>query len=450
MTLGQSADRTALAMSSRKSLFRTFYKLHVYLGIFVAVHFAVFALTGLVLLFKDELQGETKEAVVLADKGEIANAYALILKEIQKEYPNDRVLALFPDDTNANIINARVGIDGSTKLRGARRLSFNMLQNVQTHEEAAGESKVFEWLLALHREMFLGSVGKIYVGFVGLAYVFMLISGFFIYGNFMKGRSFGEIRSGKIFRLTDLHKFIGMLSFGWGLIVGMSGVFLAFNGLLIKLFLYGSLAHLSEQYRDHRSETAADAPFVEVVKSALNAKSDAVISYISFPDTEFGIPGHYLFLVNGTDRFSERLSDLLVINAKTAALTEIVELPLYLKLVLLSEPLHFGDYGGIFLKVLWAVFSLCSLAVAGLGLVSFFLKRRKRRETEQRSENRKPRNLELPISLPGYGAPVFCGVFSLTGIVGTLFAEGVVAKVALGALLIPLIVLVTVRRRRNV
>jgi len=441
-------------MSPRKSLFRALYKLHVYLGIFVAVHFAVFALTGLVLLFKDELQGETKDSVVLADKGEVANAYASILKEIQKEYPNDRVLALFPDDTNANIINARVGIDGATKLRGARRLSFNLNKTVSASDtppsEAARSEKFFEWLLALHRELFLGSTGKIYVGIVGLAYVFMLISGFFIYGNFMKGRSFGEIRSGGIFQLTDLHKFVGMLSFGWGLIVGISGVFLAFNGLLIKLFLYGSLAHLSDQYQNHRAEAVADAPFLEVVASALEAKEDAVISYISFPDTEFGIPGHYLFLVNGTDRFSERLSDLLVVNAKTAALTEIVELPLYLKLVLLSEPLHFGDYGGIYLKIIWAVFTLCSFAVAALGLVSFFLKRKKRRASEQKTENRKWRKLELPVSLPGYGAPVFFGVFSLTGIIGALFAEGALAKAALGILLVPFIVLFLIRRQGNV
>lgn len=434
-------------MSPRKSLFRKLYKLHVYLGIFVAVHFAIFALSGLPLLFKDELQGANKEAVVIVDKGEIANGYAAIFDEIRHVYPNDRLLALFPDETNMSLIHARVGIDGATKLRGARRLSFNMIKSPESQGETQSEpvaaEKFFEWLLALHRELFMGSTGKLYVGVVGLAYVFMLISGFIIYGNFMKGRSFGEIRPGNVFKLLDLHKFVGVLSFGWGLIVGISGVFLAFNGVLIKLFLYGSLAHLSEQYRDHQAEAVADAPFVKVVESALNGKSDAVISYISFPDTEFGIPGHYLFLVNGTDRFTERLSELFVINAKTAALTEIVELPLYLKVVLLSEPLHFGDYGGIFLKVIWAVFTICSLGVALFGLFSFYLKRKKVRD------ERKGSRLQLPFLMTGYRAPILIGAFSLIGIIGALFTDGVLAKASLGLLFTPLAALLLLRRRQD-
>mgnify|MGYP001028136100 CR=1 FL=1 len=442
-------------MAPRKSLFRKLYKLHVYLGVFVAIHFTLFALSGLPLLFKEDFISQEQGAAAPTEKREIVEAYASIYDQLRKDYPNDRVLALFPEDTNANIVNARLGVDGTTKLRGARRLSFNLAQSSGLAKENSSGSrvleKVFDWLLVFHRELFLGSSGKIYIGFVGLAYVFMLISGFIIYGNFMKGRSFGEIRSEKILRLSDLHKFVGMVSFGWGLIVGLSGVFLAFNGVLIKLFLYGSLTHLAQAYGAQATGGDADAPFEKIVESALSAKGDAVISYISFPDTEFGVNGHYLFLINGTDRFSERISDLVVVDAKTAALREVVQLPIYLKLLLLSEPLHFGDYGGLFLKVVWAVFTLCSLAVVLLGLASFYLKRSQRREGDRvrKRDARLLKNWRLPVTARGYGVPVALGVVTLVGIIAALFAEGALTKAALGLLLIPLVPLFLLRRKRD-
>lgn len=440
-------------MTLGKSLFKKLYKVHVYAGIFVAVHFAIFALSGLVLLFKDEIQGhEAPSAVELLDQKEIATAYGAILDDIRKKFPNDRPLALFPEDDNETVVNARVGIDGATKLRGARRLSFDLPSATELMEKPTAASGFFDWMLRLHREFFLGSNGKLYVGVVGLMYVFMLISGFIIYGNFMRGRSFGEIRTASIPKLVDLHKFVGMISFGWGLIVGLSGVFLAFNGVLIKLFQYRSLKHLSEQYQAFEGSVGADAPFTEVVASALKAKPDSVITYVSFPDTEFGIPGHFLFLVNGTDPLTERLSDLVVVNSKTAMLTEIVELPLYLKIVLLSEPLHFGDYGGVFLKVVWAFFTLCSLAVAMFGISSFFMKRRQRKQAAPRRSvvTVRPHSesvFKFLSQFPPYFLPAVLLVISIVGIISSLFLQGWLELLALGVLILPLAALMVIRRR---
>ncbi|HYG42588.1 MAG TPA: PepSY-associated TM helix domain-containing protein, partial [Bordetella sp.] len=43
--------------------------------------------------------------------------------------------------------------------------------------------------------------------------------------------------------------------------------------------------------------------------------------------------------------------------------------PWYLTMVLLSQPLHFGDYGGMPLKVLWILLDLVAIGVLGSGLV---------------------------------------------------------------------------------
>ena len=63
-----------------------------------------------------------------------------------------------------------------------------------------------------------------------------------------------------------------------------------------------------------------------------------------------------------------------VVDAKTTVVTAKPDLPWYLTALLLSQPLHFGDYGGWPLKVRWAALDIATLVVLGSG-VYLWLKR---------------------------------------------------------------------------
>lgn len=428
-------------MLNKKSLLKYAYRLHTYVGIFVALHFVLFALSGLVLLFQDEVQNAPTPKPNSAEITHqvLATNYASILNDMQKNFPGARPLALFPDEKNPNLVNARLGAEGSTRLRGALRASYDLMTAAPTSAEVKTGAGFFDWVLRLHRELFLGSAGKLYVGFIGLLYAFVLVTGFLIYGKFMKNREFGSVRLDRLPQLIDLHKFVGAVTFGWSFVVGLSGAFLAFNGLLIKLFQSQSLKHLSATYKTVR-ETEVAAPFNQVVLNALNALPQSVISYISFPDTEFGIPGHFLLLMNGTTPLTERLSKIVVVNAQSGSLAEIVELPLYLKIVLLSEPLHFGNYGGVFLKFLWSAFTLGSLFVVLMGLFSFLLKRRHRRVHAGAKKAPPIRSPKRLLVLPSwqYAWPTVSLLAVLIALSVALVTEGWIALLASSLLLIPL------------
>ena len=419
-------DLAKLRTLHRQAVFnlKSLYKLHSYIGLFVAAHFTVLAVTGLVLLLKDEVGAKSDESLRPANwsEGYIKGAAAL-----EKSFPADRLLALYPDDADPSLLHARLGLDGAKELRGARRALVDLATGEEIKEKPHRASAFFDWALSLHRELFLGSAGKLYVGFIGFLYVFILVSGFLIYGRFMRGRSYGDIRPGRVPSSRDIHKFVGVTTFGWALVVGLSGVFLAFNGLLIKSFQKTSLAHLSARYADSRP--ASVAPFSEVMASVVRSAPDKVISYVSFPESEYGIAGHYLFLVNGEGGIDGKLSELLVVSQETAKLAETVELPLYMKIVMLSEPLHFGDYGGWVLKVIWAVFTLASLSVTLLGVYSFFMKRRKA-ET-------KPARAKFEHG-PPYRRPLALGALIVVGLGAALAVDGMLAVVASALLLIPI------------
>lgn len=393
----------------------------------------------MVLLFKDEIQNEEVVAQAPMDTLAATEGYRLVGQTIQLRYPNDRLLALYPDEKSSQIVTARIGTEGSTKLRGSAKVPFDLSTGKELGVLPTPASGFFDWVLVLHREVFLGSTGKLYLGFVGLIYLFMLLSGFFLYGKFMKGRAFGEVRRG-IPKLADLHKFLGVITFGWGLVIGLSGVFLAFNGVLIKYFQAQTLKSLTAEFRGSGTSSSVIPDLGKVVQSALNGKRDSSVSYISFPDTEYGLPGHFLLLMKGGTTFTEKISEMAVVNAQSGLLTKTVELPLYLKFVLVSEPLHFGDYGGPPLKILWALFALSSQAVVVLGIASYFRKRKKvaLAKVPQRpfqSEFRHP-----------YAKPVTLSLLTAFAIVFSLFGNGIPAQAAVFLLVIPLFAFFRVRR----
>jgi uncharacterized iron-regulated membrane protein len=54
----------------------------------------------------------------------------------------------------------------------------------------------------------------------------------------------------------------------------------------------------------------------------------------------------------------------------------VLEMPWYLRALELSRPLHFGDYGGIPLKVIWALLDIATIVVLVSGIYLWFPRRR--------------------------------------------------------------------------
>ncbi len=75
-----------------------------------------------------------------------------------------------------------------------------------------------------------------------------------------------------------------------------------------------------------------------------------------------------------------------LVDASTGALTDSRELPWYLKVLLGSQPLHFGDFGGMPLKIFWAAFDVLTVVVLGSGLYLWLTRHnaRKRRASAAR------------------------------------------------------------------
>lgn len=368
-------------------MFKIIYKLHKYLGIFLAFHLIITMATGTILLFEDgffldDKASEEHQSIIL-DSQQIQRA----TDQAKQMHPNARLLSTFIDESNSDILKIRLGKDGTKKFRGAIKLEYNLVQDKFIQSQSK-EDDFFDFILELHRDLLLGTLGKLYVGVLGLIFCFILISGFYIYRPFSKNSFLGSIRLESFrFFLSDTHKAIGMFTFSWCFLIALTGSFLAFNSTLIKTYQYFELKELREQYKEVET-TVKDAPLAQIIDSIDKRFPNKDLDFIAFADTEFSLPMHYLALVKGRGRFEEKLSSLAIVHRESGKIEAVREFPLYLKALLLSEPLHFGDYGGNALKVIWLVFSLISFWLP-VGAITLFFFKKKKPAYFQRTSKRK-------------------------------------------------------------
>jgi uncharacterized iron-regulated membrane protein len=197
----------------------------------------------------------------------------------------------------------------------------------------------------------------------------------------MRKLAFGTIRQEGSRRLTwlDLHNLLGIVTVLWILVVGVTGVI---NTLDRPLLAYWQMTEIADMLGPF-SKTPTPAtvrPVDEILHAAEAAVPDLAVRFIAFPGTPFAGPHHYMVFMRGQSPVTARLLTPFVIDAETAQITDSRSLPWYLTALLLSQPLHFGDYGGMPLKLVWALLDVFTIVVLVSGI---YLWRKKQHTTEE-------------------------------------------------------------------
>ena len=119
----------------------------------------------------------------------------------------------------------------------------------------------------------------------------------------------------------------------------------------------------------------------DAIRLAEGAEPGMKVAFVAFPGTPFSSPHHFGIFMRGDEAFSSRLYKPVLIDAATGAITDRRNLPWYLTALLLSQPLHFGDYGGQAMKLLWALLDIATMIVLGSGLYLWFKRGRAANKT---------------------------------------------------------------------
>ena len=368
-----------------KGTIRLWYLVHKWSSIVCTAFLLMLCITGLPLIFHDEIDeliGGRPE-YGMPGVGSSGEAEGLLpLDEMLR-----RALANRPDEVPVFMAfdNAQPSLTVTTAPRPDSPASdmtiqlFDRSTGKQIGVEAERDGGVMQFLLQLHTDMFLGLPGMLLLAAMGVLFTAALISGVVLYAPFMRKLDFGTLRVSRSPKLKwlDYHNLLGIVALAWMLVVGVTGVINALSTPINQLW---QMRELADMTRGYEGREALDPARYGSIDRAM-ARAREVLpgnnpQFIAFPGGSFSSKHHYAVFFQGDTPLTERLLTPALIDAETSTFTDARPMPWYYQALALSRPLHFGDYGALPLKILWAALTLFTMIVLGSGLYLWLAKGR--------------------------------------------------------------------------
>jgi uncharacterized iron-regulated membrane protein len=370
-------------MTAAKTV-RSWYLVHKWTSLICTVFLLLLCVTGLPLIFHEEIDHWLDDGLAPAQlpaDTPYASLDRLALLS-QQRFPAEVVRYIGYDDEEPVVyVTMAPTADAAPEQDHWLKLDARTAQLLKQQPlPGEGLPSFTDLMFHLHVDLFAGLPGQLFLGAMGLLFVAAVISGVVIYAPFMRKLDFGAVRRERSPRLKwlDLHNLLGVVTLVWALVVGATGVFNELSTPLFGLWSMDTERTLLAPYRDKPApqQLSSVQAAVDTVRAALPHKN---VTGVNYPQKQYGSPHHYLVWTNGNTPLTSQLYTPVLVDAQTGQLTAVPELPWYLWVLNMSRPLHFGDYAGMPLKILWAVLDLITLIVLGSGLY-LWLKRRKATE----------------------------------------------------------------------
>ena len=352
--------------------------IHTWTSLICTVFLLMLAVTGLPLIFSHEIDHALGNAPDFKEMP--ANTPHLNLQQLVEAAEAHRpgeVLQYFGwDEDDSNGVWAIMAKTAGTDPNDSHSFMLDS-RTGEAFETPSANGGFMMVMLRLHVDMYAGLPGKLLLAFMGLMFVLAIISGTVLYAPFMRKLKFATVRAEKSRRMRwlDLHNLIGVVTLTWALVVGVTGVISACADLIIAAWRNDSLSAMIAPYHDAPALTAR-APATRLMEIAESAAPGMQADFIAFPGTRFSSEHHYAVFLKGNTHLTAHLITPVLIDAKTLELTAVVERPWYMDALGMSQPLHFGDYGGMPMKILWAVLDVLTIIVLGSGVYLWWVRRR--------------------------------------------------------------------------
>lgn len=362
---------------------RGWYVVHKWTSLVCTAFLLMLCLTGLPLIFHDEIDaalgaGPADGIVGRGSSGEGPGLVPLdtMLASALANRPGE-VPLFMAFDNDRPITTVTTGARPDVEATAMTLQLFDRTNGRPLGAEDRGGFMPF--LLQLHTDMFLGLKGELFLGAMGLLFVGALVSGTVLYAPFMRKLDFGTLRVARSRRLKwlDFHNLLGVVALAWMAVVGVTGIINALVTPITRAWQARELAAMTRAYAGRAPLPPARYGSLDrALAAARRAIPGMNPQFIAFPGGAFSSKYHYAVFFQGATPLTERLLTTALIDAETGELTDAAPMPWYFKALSLSRPLHFGDYGGLPLKILWAMLDLFTIVVLGSGIYLWLGKRR--------------------------------------------------------------------------
>jgi uncharacterized iron-regulated membrane protein len=361
-------------MSSVKKI-QTWFQIHKWTSLICTAFLLMLCLTGLPLIFHEEIE-ELEGKPHLARQvpaGTQAAALDKLAESALAKYPKKVIRFIYWDEhePNTTTFSLSDSIDAPPDNYTTVIIDDHTAEVLETPNLQEGFMYV---MLQLHIDMFMGIGGKLFLGLMGLMFIGAIVSGIMLYGPIMKRFDFGMVRTERSTRLKwlDLHNLLGVVTIVWGVVVGFTGVINTASEIVLGLWQIGQLSEMTAPYKDAKPLIGKLSSLDQAVALTKKSAPGMEPSIIAYPGTAFTSKHHYAVFVKGNTPLTKRIIKPALIDAKMGTLTDMRDMPWFVNALFISQPLHFGDYGGLPLKIIWALFDIATIVILGSGLYLWF------------------------------------------------------------------------------
>jgi len=351
--------------------------IHTWTSLISMVFLLMLCVTGLPLIFHHEIDELFEQSVKAPElpAGTATVPLDRVLDSARQRRPQDDPLFVFWRDESPNV----TVVATATKGVAAPNEFHNVFVDTRTAKilgEEAPHLDVMHIILKIHKDMFAGLPGELFLGLMGLLLVLSIISGVVVYAPFMRRIEFGTIRrTSKKLAWLDLHNLAGMVTVVWLLVVGFTGTL---NTLSQPAFDLWRMQQLPKLLGPYQGMAVAAPPPLDAALAAVKARlPDATVTSLTLPTSgRFGSPQHLVVWTKGDTPITSKLFTPTLVSANAALEVTVPEMPFHLRAIQVSRPLHFGDYGGLPLKILWGLLDLLAIAVLVSGVYLWFARKK--------------------------------------------------------------------------
>ncbi len=357
---------------------KLFWRLHSIVGLAAGLGLVVIGLSGSVLVFHEEIAAVfSPEATRVEPTAAGRLPLTELVASVEAAFPAHAVTGWAFDRDDPRAADGAYVMPWGT--REWRWITVDPYRGEVLSGPVEADKTFKHWLLHLHYELLLGHVGMAISGLLGVALCFLGLSGLWLYRRFW--RTFFRLRWRASARmlLGDIHRFTGVCAVGFNLLLGFTGA-------------WWNLTHVWHELTEDHHHPEDEVLFherlfpLELDLDALLARADThvpgfVTHYVSLPwspeEGRFTLWGRsadagWWRSVHGS-QVTYTAGEGSFVSAY-----DIREAPLGTQVVDAFEPLHYGYFGGLPIKLLWSAAGLAPGILALSGMAIWWKRRRSR------------------------------------------------------------------------
>ncbi len=408
-----------------KRIYNILFHTHTISGIIISVGLYIIFFTGSFSFFRDEIVAWERNEPLVED---VRFQSMDLNKMVDTLGANTSLYGREIDITQyyqERTVGVNVGASKDTSIKGGRQFVYLNTQTLQTFSYPENYS-IGEFFYRLHffaQLNFFGRSGYILAGLVAFFFLFAIITGVLVHwkkivSNFYLFRPRAKLKT----LWTDAHTALGIIGLPYQFIFAVTGAFLIFGTIAtappVATVIYnGDTQKMYQDLGPERQEfplaheklkTKIDLnSFVDKTKAHWDNFRISSVKFKNFSDANMHVVviGHPLYskALTGEGKLIFHAASGKIISEKNPFDSNYFDTAIGL-----MDRLHFGDFGGIGLKIVYFVLGLLSCVVILSGIMIWLVARDKKFvEPKKRKFNTWMGHLFLAACLSLYPATAF-------------------------------------------